>query len=124
MNVLNATRDNIHLVGLLPAGAWQRNLGASSLGLAGMSRASSRKEQSGADLIESAREVVAHVRGDQSAVARRAVVFMGEEIRAIRERQGLSQAEFARAYMINVRALQDWEQGRRVPETAVQATCS
>ena len=35
---------------------------------------------------------------------------------ALRERLGLSQAEFARQFMLNLRTLQDWEQGRREPE--------
>jgi putative transcriptional regulator len=34
----------------------------------------------------------------------------------LRERLGLSQAEFARQFMLNLRTLQDWEQGRREPE--------
>lgn len=35
---------------------------------------------------------------------------------ALRKRLGLSQAEFARQFMFNLRTLQDWEQGRREPE--------
>jgi putative transcriptional regulator len=34
----------------------------------------------------------------------------------IRKETGLSQSEFALAFMINVRTLQEWEQGRRRPE--------
>jgi len=34
----------------------------------------------------------------------------------LRKRLGLSQAEFAKQYRINLRTLQDWEQGRRKPE--------
>jgi len=33
----------------------------------------------------------------------------------IREKAGLSQAEFARLIGVSVRTLQEWEQGRRVP---------
>jgi DNA-binding transcriptional regulator YiaG len=34
----------------------------------------------------------------------------------VRSRLGLSPAEFARQFMLNLRTLQDWEQGRRTPE--------
>ena len=35
---------------------------------------------------------------------------------ASRKRLGFSQAEFARQFMLNLRTLQDWEQGRGEPE--------
>jgi putative transcriptional regulator len=38
----------------------------------------------------------------------------------IRERLGLSQAEFASLLGVSVRTLQDWEQGRRVPSGAAR----
>ena len=41
--------------------------------------------------------------------------------KAIRQRLGLSQIEFARLYGISPRLLQEWEQGRRQPEGAVRA---
>jgi putative transcriptional regulator len=43
------------------------------------------------------------------------------DVRAIREKCGLTQAEFARRYGISPRSLQEWEQGRRQPEGAVRA---
>ena len=42
--------------------------------------------------------------------------FRPAEIMAIRKRLGLSQSAFARRFQINLRTLQDWEQGRRAPE--------
>ena len=38
------------------------------------------------------------------------------DVAALRHRLKLSQAEFARQFMLNLRTLQDWEQGRREPE--------
>ncbi len=38
-----------------------------------------------------------------------------------RKRLGLSQAAFARRFQINLRTLQDWEQGRRTPEEIARA---
>ena len=43
------------------------------------------------------------------------------EIRKIRVATGLSRAEFCRRYALDVRALQDWEQGRRKPDRAARA---
>ena len=43
------------------------------------------------------------------------------EIIAIRKRLGLSQTAFARRFHINLRTLQDWEQGRRAPEALARA---
>ena len=34
---------------------------------------------------------------------------------------GMSQAEFARAFCINPRTLQEWEQGRRKPDATTRA---
>jgi putative transcriptional regulator len=42
--------------------------------------------------------------------------FRPRALTALRRRLGLSQAEFARQFMLNLRTLQDWEQGRRKPE--------
>ena len=41
-------------------------------------------------------------------------------VSAIRERTGLSQAEFARLLGVSLRTLQEWEQGRRAPSGAAR----
>jgi putative transcriptional regulator len=40
--------------------------------------------------------------------------------RALRLREGLSQAAFAEAYGLDLRTLQDWEQGRSAPTGAAR----
>ena len=47
--------------------------------------------------------------------------FRPKALTALRKRLGLSQAEFARRFMLNLRTLQDWEQGRREPEDSARA---
>jgi putative transcriptional regulator len=37
------------------------------------------------------------------------------DVRAVRERLGLSQSEFAKAFGVSVATLRNWEQGRRYP---------
>ena len=43
------------------------------------------------------------------------------DVRAIREGQGFTREQFAERYGLQVRAIQEWEQGRRKPEPAVRA---
>ena len=43
------------------------------------------------------------------------------EVRSIRRRSGLSQAAFAERYGLNLRTLQDWEQGRAQPDGPARA---
>jgi putative transcriptional regulator len=41
-------------------------------------------------------------------------------LRQLRRRLKLSQAAFARRYGLNLRTVQDWEQGRKIPDQAVR----
>jgi DNA-binding transcriptional regulator YiaG len=43
------------------------------------------------------------------------------DVKAIRRRVKMSQAEFSRTYGISKRALQEWEQGGRQPDSAARA---
>lgn len=47
--------------------------------------------------------------------------FRPLDIIRTRKRLGLSQAAFARRFQLNLRTLQDWEQGRRAPEEIARA---
>jgi putative transcriptional regulator len=60
----------------------------------------------------------AHLAGDQT----RAVVHVPDEIdvRAIRKRFKLTQAKFAAKFGFDPRALQDWEQKRRLPDRSAR----
>ena len=42
-------------------------------------------------------------------------------VRDVREGLGLSQSEFAQQFGLSLRSLQEWEQARRLPDTAVLA---
>ena len=74
-------------------------------------------------------ELVARARSDRDArpVSRKLlgefqrVTLTPGEVRAIRRRSGLSQAAFAAAYGLNLRTLQDWEQGRAQPDGPARA---
>ena len=65
------------------------------------------------ELVGSIKEAGAYVRGEQAPAT---VSFVGEpDPRAIRERLGLTQDQFAAALCISVETLRDWEHGRREP---------
>jgi putative transcriptional regulator len=67
------------------------------------------------------REVVDHAEGKVALPMRYVDVPEDVDVKAIRSRLGLSQAEFSRRYAVSQRSLQEWEQGRRRPEGAVRA---
>ena len=66
-------------------------------------------------------EVVAHHTGSKKLKER--VVKVAPEsvdVASIRRRLGLSQHDFAHRFGFSVRAVQDWEQHRRVPERSAR----
>jgi len=75
----------------------------------------------GRELEANAREILAHLKGQKHLPTRR-VVLPGEvDVKRIRQQARMSQAEFARAFCINPRTLQEWEQGRRKPDATTRA---
>lgn len=70
----------------------------------------------GKELIQSAHEALAIARGD----AEPAGAFVPETVNvaAIRRKQRLSQAAFAKRYGLSLGTLRDWEQERRAPDRA------
>ena len=75
----------------------------------------------GMELERSAEEILAHLKGDARLPARRIVLPDEVDVKRIRTKAGMSQAEFARAFCINPRTLQEWEQGRRKPDATTRA---
>ena len=80
-----------------------------------------RYSAAGKRLIAAMDEVVAHVEGKIALPVRYIEIPEELDVRAIRVRLGLSQAEFSRRFAVSQRSLQEWEQGRRRPEGAVRA---
>ncbi|MBI4907140.1 MAG: helix-turn-helix domain-containing protein [Acidobacteria bacterium] len=77
-----------------------------------------KKGTFGAGLIEGMKLVAAHNRGE---VDLEQVWPKPVDVKAIRKGVKMSQAEFSRAYGISKRALQEWEQGGRQPDSAARA---
>lgn len=80
-----------------------------------------RQTKLGLVLEQSAREILAHVKGDAKRPTRRIILPDEVDVKRIRTEAGMSQAEFARAFCINPRTLQEWEQGRRKPDATTRA---
>jgi len=81
-------------------------------------KAAAKKSEFGADLIEGMKLALAHQRG---TVELEQVWPRPIDVQAIRKRLRMSQAEFSRAYGLSKRALQEWEQGGRQPDSAARA---
>jgi len=80
-----------------------------------------KRTRFGLALERNAKEILAHVKGEVKLPTRR-IVLPGEvDVRRIRTKARMSQAEFASAFCINPRTLQEWEQGRRKPDATTRA---
>jgi putative transcriptional regulator len=66
------------------------------------------------ELMDSVKEGGAILRGD--AKPSRVFDFENPDVKAIREKYGLSQNKFAKLLGISASTLRNWEQGRRKPE--------
>ncbi|MDE0057490.1 MAG: type II toxin-antitoxin system MqsA family antitoxin [Defluviicoccus sp.] len=74
----------------------------------------------GRELETALGEVLAHVRGETELSCRIVDDPAAERIVALRKRLRLSRQKFADCFGLDVRALQEWEQGRRVPDHAAR----
>lgn len=83
---------------------------------------SRRKKRSafGRRLLAGVKEMAAHMRGEIELPSYEIQVPSEVEAARIRRRLGLSQAAFARAFGLDVAAVQAWEQGRRRPDRAAR----
>jgi putative transcriptional regulator len=80
-----------------------------------------KRTRLGIALEQSAKEILAHVKGDARLSTRRIVLPDEVDVKRIRTKARMSQTEFARAFCINPRTLQEWEQGRRKPDATTRA---
>ena len=74
----------------------------------------------GREIEEALGEVLAHVRGDIELPCRIVDDPTAERIVALRRRMKLRRRQFAERFGLDARAVQDWEQGRRVPDRAAR----
>ena len=88
----------------------------------GSKKASSNKKRSlGDEIIRGFEEGIAHMRGEIQLRTRVIDIPDPIDVHAIREKSGMSQTDFAARYGFSLRTLQEWEQGRSRPDSAVRA---
>ena len=77
------------------------------------------KSTLGDELVEAANEAAAYAHGELDLPAR---IYEPPkvDVTALRKRLGLSRQQFADRFGLDLRAVQDWEQGRRRPERAAR----
>lgn len=71
------------------------------------------------ELLESIQEMDEIVKGNQAAS--RSFDFPDPEVKAIRDRLGVSQEKFAVLLGVSKRTVENWEQGRRHPTGAARS---
>ena len=91
------------------------------MGVRTLNTGTKRRTKLGMELERSAREILAHVKGGVKLPAWRIALPDEVDVKRIRTKAGMSQAEFARMFCINPRTLQEWEQGRRKPDATTRA---
>ena len=90
-----------------------------SSGLRKPSKKTNKGTSFGRDLIAGAKQILAHVEGRK--VMKAYTLPAPVDVKGIRAKVGMSQAEFAEAFGLNHRTLQQWEQGKASPDLAVRA---
>ena len=70
-------------------------------------------------LVESVKQMGAIMRGED--IPHRRTVMTSVNVKALRERLGLTQNEFSGMIGVSIKTLQNWEQGRREPEGPAKA---
>jgi putative transcriptional regulator len=76
---------------------------------------------SGQRVIESMKEAVAISRGELSKDSFHIHIPETVDVKAIRQRMGLSQPAFANRFGLSLYTLRNWEQGKRQPDPAARA---
>lgn len=79
-----------------------------------------QRTQVGREVEAGLGEVLARARGENPLPCRLVDDPAAEHILALRKRMKLSRQEFADRFGLDARALQEWEQGRRVPDRAAR----
>ena len=80
----------------------------------------SERTELGREIETALGEVLAHVRGETKLSCGIVNDPAAERIVAVRKRFRLSRQRFAERFGLDVRAVQEWEQGRRVPDRAAR----
>ncbi|MSO97295.1 MAG: helix-turn-helix domain-containing protein [Rhodospirillaceae bacterium] len=84
---------------------------------------SPKKRDLGKEIIEGLQWALADMRGENPPGGRRYVVWV-PDVKAIRKKHALSQTEFAARFGLSKRTVEQWEQGRAVPDQPARVLLS
>jgi putative transcriptional regulator len=76
--------------------------------------AKQKRSTVGEEVLQGAREALAAIKGDTTAV--RVTIIPRIDVGEIRRRLKMTQAEFSRAFGLSLDSVKNWEQGHRAPE--------
>jgi putative transcriptional regulator len=82
-----------------------------------MSKKAVKRPTVGQRALAALKEVHSHVRGEDVPGM---VIHEPVDVKAVRQKTGLSQAAFASTYGLSAATLRDWEQNRKMPERTAQ----
>jgi putative transcriptional regulator len=78
--------------------------------------------RAGESIIAGLKDAIAYAQGETvRGVAHTVCVPEQVDVKAIRKRLGLTQIAFAQQFGFSLSSIQNWEQGRRYPETPIRA---
>lgn len=75
--------------------------------------------KAGESILRGARQALAYAKGERDGFVAHVPEVL--DVKAIRSRLGLTQAAFAARFGFDLRAVENWEQGRRQPERPARA---
>jgi putative transcriptional regulator len=76
--------------------------------------AKQKRSTVGQEILQGAREALAAIKGDKTAV--RVTIIPCIDVAEIRRRLKMTQVEFSRNFGLSLDSVKNWEQGHRVPE--------
>ena len=76
--------------------------------------AKQKRSTVGQEILQGAREALAAVKGDATAV--RVTIIPRIDVGEIRRRLKMTQAQFSRSFGLSLDSVKNWEQGHRSPE--------
>jgi putative transcriptional regulator len=81
---------------------------------------SPKRSPRGKRIVSALDEVADDVRGRKTLPRRSVTIPKQVDVQAIRDKLGMSQVEFAKAYGFSIATLRNWEQHRREPDGAAK----